>query len=165
MRKAMSNHCRAMVEDGKQMRILFGFVALAILSFASCQDPSEVSEKRGEKPVRVGEMTKIASETGLIVPIESRLIHFFEPERIVDPVWIAKIMIPASSYGEFEESLLEKTPDNTTYMGALANSAMWWKPDNVVVKKQYLFDRQTLVIVVVSREGGEFAVYVECAVF
>jgi hypothetical protein len=111
------------------------------------------------------ELNRIASETGLAFPRESKLLHFSAPERLVDPVWVAKIVIPRASYEAFKKALLGKTADNTVYHGALGDSTDWWKPTHVVLTKKYLADRQTFVNVVVSEETEGFAVFIECAVF
>lgn len=112
------------------------------------------------------QISRIESETGLTLPANSRLDHFFEREVFVDPIWVAKVLIPESSYENFKQALLTKPTDKTDYTGALADSTSWWKPINVILKKQYWADsHHFLVNVVVSKEDGGFAVYIECACF
>ena len=93
------------------------------------------------------------------------MIHFVEPESWIDPVWVAKVIIPASSYESFKEAVIRKPIDKTIYDGALADSTSWWRPTSVVLRKQYLADRHTFVNLVLSKESVDFAVYIECAVF
>lgn len=132
---------------------------LVVFCTISCRDRNE------EQSVDT-QMSKIESETGLSFPANYRLDHFLEPDYFIDPVWVAKVVIPVSSYESFKETLLEKPTDNTVLSGAaLADSTSWWKPANVVLTKQYLADQHTIVEVVVSKEDEEYAVYIECAVF
>lgn len=146
----------AAVEGGK-MCLLTRFVILLVLVCAiSCRDEMQSLNTQ---------MSRIESETGLTFPANYKLVHFFERDVFIDPVWVAKVIIPASSFERFRQALITKQADNTTYHGALSNSTSWWKPTNVVLTKQYLANRQTFVNVVVSKEGEEFAVYIECAVF
>lgn len=148
------------------MRFLARFILLlVVLSMASCRDRNVVQSGNVEKPMQSKELSKVAGETGLPLPSGSKVIQFSEPDVVVDPVWVAKIIIPASSYDGFQQALLKKPADNTIYDGALANSTSWWKPTAVVLTHQYLANSQTFVKVVVSKEGEEFAVYIECAVF
>ena len=104
-------------------------------------------------------------ETGLAFPSDAKVVQFLEPDRFIDPVWVAKVTFPGSSYEGFKASLLGKAADSTVYHGALADKTSWWKPADVVLTRQYLFDQQTFVNVVVAQDGDEFEVYVECAVF
>ena len=137
------------------VRIVFIFILVCTIS---CQDRNE------EQSVNK-QMGKITSETGLTFPTNSRLDHFLEADVLVDPVWVAKVVVPASSYASFTQAMLTKPEDKTVYQGALADSTSWWRPTNIVLTKQYLADRHTFVKIVVSKEDEEFAVYIECAVF
>lgn len=136
-----------------------------LLLMVSCSDTISMESSDIQDSMQANKLNRIEKETGLDLPDESKLIYFFEPERVVDPVWVAKIIIPASSYESFKEVVLRKHTDKTIYHGALADSTIWWKPTSVVLRKQYLADRQTFVNLVLSKEGVEFAVYIECAVF
>ena len=146
------------------MMARFGLL-LGLFLMASCRDANLVGSGNTQDSMRSEKLNRIESETGLVLPAKSKLIHFLEPERFVDPVWVAKIVMSKSSYQGFKEAVLEKVTDRTIYDGVLANSTSWWKPTHVVLTKQYLANRQTFVVVVVSKEGEEFAVYIECAVF
>jgi len=111
-------------------------------------------------------MSKIQSEIGLTFPDRSRVEHFFEADVVIDPAWVAKVMIPATSYESFAQVLLAKPTDVGTLSNAMADSTDWWKPENVVLTKQYLEGSQTFVRVVVSKEDVEdVSVYIECVVF
>ncbi len=140
------------------------FLILGLLFIISCRDANSVVAEKTQDSMQSNELNRMGSETGLFFPVESKVIHFSAPERFVDPVWVAKVLMPASSYEVFQEAVLGKTTDNTVYHGALADSTSWWKPTDVVLKKQYLADRQTFVNVVVSKDAEEFAVYIECVV-
>ena len=164
MPKEISQIFPAVVEDGK-MRLLVRVVLLLVLVCTiSCRDRDEQSVDT-QKSMQSEKMSRIESETGLTFSDNCRLVHFLQPEVFVDPVWVAKVVIPALSYESFRQALLKKPADETIYDGALADSTSWWKPTNIVLTKQYLANRQTFVNVVVSKEGEEFVVYIECAVF
>jgi hypothetical protein len=153
------------MEDGEEMRVTWYLFILGLFLMASCRDASSVATGENQVSMQSNKLNRIVSETGLAFPADAKVVHFVELERLVDPVWVAKVTIAASSYEKFRKSLLGKTIDNTVYHGALADSTSWWKPANVLLTKQFLVDRQTFVNVVVSKEGEEFAVYVECAIF
>jgi len=108
---------------------------------------------------------RIRSDTGLIVPDGSILEHFGEPERLIDPIWVAKVIVPISSYESFKQDILSRTDDHTILSGSLADTTSWWNPSNIVLTKQYLHGSQTFVRVVVSKENEEIAAYIECVVF
>lgn len=141
------------------------FLLLSVLSTASYSQQNVVQSGNVEKPMQSKELNKVANETGLTFPAGSKLVQFSEPDVAVDPVWVAKLIIPTSSYDGFRQALLKKSTDNTIYDGALANSTSWWKPTAILLTHQYLANSQTFVKVVVSKEGNDFAVYIECAVF
>jgi len=136
-----------------------------VVLFFNLIDGGKTREEALKEVQRSEIIDRIKSETGLDFTPKSNLIHFYEPDRLIDPVWVAKVVIPASSYDGFKEAVLGKTSDNTTYHGAIADSTSWWKPTHVVLTKIFLTDDEVLVSVVMSKEGDEFAVYVECAVF
>lgn len=138
--------------------ILCIFLILAIVLINSCMESNE--EQSLDAKIK-----KIESETGLAFPANSAIIHFSEPDVLVDPVWVAKVIIPTKSYESLKEAVIAKTDDKTIYSGALADSTDWWKPKNVILTKQYLANQNTFVNIIVSKEGGDFAVYIECAVF
>jgi hypothetical protein len=147
-----------MTGDG-EMSVLIRLVFLLVLACTiSCRDHNAQQSVKKQ-------ISRIENEIGLTFPANSRLDQFFEREVFVDPVWMAKVFIPASSYEGFKKALITKPDDNATVQGALADSTSWWKPSNIVFKKQYLQGSQTLVNVIVSKEGEEFALYIECAVF
>ncbi len=142
------------------------FPILLVLFFMfSCNDTNSVESEDIQDSMQAKKLNRIKKEAGLDLPDDSKLIHFIEPERFVDPIWVAKVTIPASSYESFKEVVIRKHSDKTVYHGALADSISWWKPTSVVLRKQYLADRHTFVKLVLSKEGVDFAVYIECAVF
>lgn len=141
------------------MRISMKVLFLIVLSFSvSCRD-------RDKSWSADKQMPRIESDIGLTFPEASVLDHFYEADRIVDPVWVAKVTIPAASYDGFKNTVAAKPTDNTSYEGGLANWTEWWKPENVVLTKQYLANSHTLVQIVISQEEKGYAVYIECAVF
>ena len=149
------------------MRCLLHWLSMLLLTLfmASCGDTNQVESENTREFMQRETLNRIRKETGLDLSDESKLIHFFEAERIVDPVWVAKVIIPASSYDDFREVVLRKPTEKTVYHGGLADSISWWKPTSVVLRKQYLADRHTFVIVVLSREGKDYSLYIECAVY
>lgn len=147
------------------MRVLIRCFPVLLVLMGSCSDTNSVESGDIQDSMQAKNLNRIEKETGLDFPDESKLIHFLEPDIVVDPVWVAKVIIPASSFEGFKEVVLRKPTDNSGYSGALADSITWWKPKTVIMKKQYLADRHTLVDIVLSKEGDDFAVYIECAVF
>lgn len=144
------------------MQYLVYFGLLLVLPFVvSCSGHN----KDMQKSIQLGELGRIEKESGLIFPDHSRLVHFLQPDRAIDPVWVAKVIIPVSSYEGFKQAVLIKQVDKTIYNGALADSTSWWKPANVVLTNQYLANSQTFVVVIVSKEGEDIAVYIECTMF
>jgi len=134
----------------------FSIVLLGCVASCNCNSKSGTQTPEGT-------LRRIAVDTGLAVPSDAQLVHFSEPARIVDPLWVAKLVVPPSSYSQFEESLLSKSADQTRYSG-LAETTVWWKPENAVLKKQFLADSHTFVVVEVAKEGDMYAIYVECQV-
>ena len=118
-----------------------------------------------KKQTQLEKLNEILDETGLSIAHGAKLIHFSKPDVLIDPIWVAKIIIPTSSYDSLKQILLKKTVDDTVHDGALSKSTTWWKPTDVVLTKQYLANSQTFVKVVISKEGRGFAVYIECVVF
>ena len=112
--------------------------------------------------VRLGD---IQSEIGLVFPTNSVLVRHLQADVVIDPVWVAKVMIPPSSFESFAQILRQKKADDTVYHGALADTTSWWTPTNIVMTQKYLADKQTFVNVVVAKEVDGFAVYIECAMF
>lgn len=148
------------------MRVLLCCLSILVPFFmVSCNDTKSSESGNIQGSMQEKRLNSIKKEAGLNFPEGSKLIHFFEPERFVDPVWVAKVIIPASSYDSFKRVVLEKASDETVYNGALADSTSWWKPISVVMRKQYLADRHTFVNLVLSEEGVDVSVYIECAVF
>ncbi len=141
------------------MSLLIRFIFLLVLVCTiSCRD-------RNEEQSMDSQMNRIENETRLSFPTNSRLDHFVEFKAFVDPEWVAKVIVPASSYENLREILLAKSPDNTDDIDAIVDSISWWKPANVVLTKQYLDSGNTIVKVVVSKDDEEYAVYIECVVF
>lgn len=150
---------RGTITKGGYMSLVMRFVMIFVfVCTLSCRD-------RTKDPSVAAQMDKVCEETGLIFSDDSILKYFFEPDRFVDPVWVAKVAVPISFCESFKSSLLSKPDDNTLYQGALSDSIDWWKPSNIILTKQYLADSQTFVKVVVSMENEEMMVYIECATF
>lgn len=148
------------------MRLLGCFaVLLSMFLVVSCRERSAVQSGDDRKTIQPEMLSRVETEIGLVFPTNSTLAQFSRSDVAVDPVWVAKVVIPLSSYENFAQALSRKPADNTVYDGALANSTSWWTPTNVVVTKQYLANNQTFVNVVVSKEVDLFAVYIECALF
>jgi hypothetical protein len=140
------------MEVGKMSSLRLFVLLLVLACTISCRDHEE-------KP----SLKKVESEIGLTLPANSRLDKFFESERLWDPEWVAKVFIPASSYEDFKKTLLAKPTDNATVSGALYDSTDWWNPSNIVLTRQYSVPHGAAKIVV-SKEGGEYALYIWHAV-
>lgn len=113
-----------------------------------------------------GSLGKVESETGLPFPPEAILVRFSSLRSFLDPIWAAKVVIPAASYDDFRQALAQKPPDDDDSLVEKAGRwASWWKPTDVVMTKQYLINSQVIVVVVVSKEGDDYAIYIERIVF
>lgn len=99
------------------------------------------------------------------LPRGSKIINFFEPDRLVDPVWLAKIEFPAFSFDEFKVVLEQKKDDGTTYKSPFRSSAVFWTPTNIVFGKKFLADDETFVEIIISRTNSLCYAYIECVVF
>ena len=149
-------------EDGRHMRILSAFILVCFaLITTSCYDAKPLASGS----MLAGKLKQIEAGTGLVFPASSRVIQFSEASVVFDPAWIAKIVIPDSSYAQFKETVLRKPRLNATESGGLEDSTSWWKPVPSDVTKQYLADTHTFVKVVFSKENGDWVVYVSCATF
>ena len=140
---------------------------LGLLLVASCGGWGDNSPPTGEiqDSMQSKTLNRIGSEAGLVMPVGSEVTHFSEPPVLFDPMWVARIVVPASSYEGFRESLLGKAPKNGLMQGRLSESTRWRKPTHVMLTRQYQINGHPIVYVVVSKEGEEVAVYIEYTYF
>lgn len=138
---------------------------LLFLYITSCGDATPVNSRNTEVSIETTNLHRIIQEIGLNLSNESRVIHFYEPERIIDPVWVAKVIIPDASFETIKDAVEGKRADNSTYSGAIADSTIWWDPTSIIFEKQYLTDDEKFVHFIASRENDGIALYIECAVF
>lgn len=143
---------------------IYALVVVTIGGICSCSEKT-MPTPEDWAPVNAGNIAKLQQEIGLSFPTDSRVLEFHMPERVVDPVWVAKVAVPRSSWAEFKTVILAKTSEDAVYHGALSDSVAWWKPTNIVLTKQYLADRHTFVCVVLSEEDEGCMAFIECAVF
>jgi hypothetical protein len=157
---------RDLVVDG-DMKISSTCLALFIcaLMTGSCSDDTSVQSESIEGGPGNVLLNRIRKDTGVEFPVETTVVHFHEPDRVVDPVWVAKVLVPPGAFDSLKKVVLAKPTDNTTYHGALSNSTSWWKPEDVLLERGYLADRQTFVKMIFSEESPNVAVYIEAAVF
>ena len=112
-------------------------------------------------------LSRIESESNINFPNESRVINFHKKPPI-DPIVIAKISIPKSSFEKMKEEISSKPDKKITRDGALLadseNVINWWKLDNIVVSRQYYYEGDFIVTVILTEENDEYFIYIECAV-
>ena len=165
MPKGISQIFQTRVEVGEMQLLIRHVLLLVVLFVGSCGESNVTQSENPQETMHSEKLSRVENETGLSFPDNSRLVHFSEPFVALDPVWVAKIVMPVSSYDGFRESLLRKPADKTIYDGALADSTNWWKPTNAILTRQFLANSQTFVNVVISQTEEEIAVYIECVVF
>ena len=79
------------------MRFLIPFILFCIVFCdSSCRDNNHSNGL--QKSMSIGKLKKIEKETGLTFSKNSRLVNFVQPDVAVDPVWVAQVVMPASSY-------------------------------------------------------------------
>ena len=145
------------------LELPFTLICLAFaLFFYYCGFQCRPSGMLNETEEMIG---RIQCETGLAFPDDAAILAFFEPDRAIDPIWLAKIEIPASHYTAFACSLASKPDDHTLFKSAYADSLSFWTPTNVVAEKQYLPNDHRLVRILVSHDSEVYIAYVECMVF
>lgn len=105
-------------------------------------------------------LNHIVNDTSLPFSNESAVIQFYQTEGF-DPVWIAKIVISKTQWGNIKNVLSNKISDRGTYQNTVTASAQWWKPANIVFEKQYI-EVDRLIHVYVSEENGFIILYIEC---
>jgi hypothetical protein len=99
------------------------------------------------------------------MPPGSQVLKFARPDRLVDPVWFAKVSVTETGFDELRRSVEAKTPMTDEVVNDPAEGLPWWKQTNVVVSKRYMTKQNTLVWVVLAKEGnGRFA-FLEHAVY
>jgi hypothetical protein len=157
--RAVANQSQAVI--GNVASLARSLALLLPVLLASCRS-TEPNDLR--PPTQERNLGRIEKETHLDLPDGSKVVQFFEADRVVDPIWVAKITIPESSSEMFREAVARRKDDSAPH-GGLAKPTVWWKPQNVVLTKYYLADSQTLVSIVIAKEGDGTSVYVECAVF
>ena len=110
-------------------------------------------------------LLRMQNDMRVDLPRGSKIDNFLEPDRLVDPVWLAKIEFPACSFDEFKAALELKKYDGTTYNSPFRSSANFWAPTNIVFGKKYLADDETFVEIVIARTNSLCHAYIECVVF
>ena len=83
----------------------------------------------------------------------------------MDPVWVAKVDLPAAEEGSLRSVIETKKADQTPVHHPLSESMAWWKPQHEILRRQFWPNEQTLVRVILSQEHGHLSAYLECAVF
>jgi hypothetical protein len=113
---------------------------------------------------RSGSLSIIEEEAQLILPAGAELIHFEEPVVFIDPIWVAKVTVPAESIESLRQSLTQKGKEvSRAALSYVAESVDWWKPADVLLTVEYM--GSGLITVFVSREGDGYALYIERVVF
>ena len=111
------------------------------------------------------QLTKIIQESGLNLPNGTKVVHFDEPARFIDPVWIAKVIIPKGSFEIIKAVVEEKRRDSSADSDSLTNLTDWWQPNKIIFEKEYLTDEQRYIHFIASNDNDGIALYMECVVF
>jgi hypothetical protein len=107
----------------------------------------------------------VASDAQLSLPAGSRVVQFYEPDYFVDPAWVPKVELTRAAHAALIRSVAPRPDDAAHTENRLSKVGEVVRPRQVTFSKLYLADRQTLVHLVVSDEGGSVAAYIECTVF
>ncbi len=104
----------------------------------------------------------VEQRTGLTLPAGSRGLNMFYQGSYVDPSFIAKIEIPASS----QESLAKKIaliPNKDGYLsGSLTTKVDWWNPfEGIILTEGQVSLQMDYVHIVLCEEKGRWLLYVE----
>lgn len=138
------------------------YVVIMIASWQCTRDPSSTPYKDGVPP---NVLARIAHDTGLVFQPGSRVLKFYEPDGIVDPTWVAKVLVPVSSFEEIGKMASSYPEVTSRVTGALSDSTEWWSPVHPEMSKRYEVREQVYVRVILAREGREHVVYIDYAVF
>jgi hypothetical protein len=132
------------------------------LLFLACAVACSCSPKRENEP---DWRRRVVTEAALPLPAGARVVQFYAPDSFVDPIWAARIEIPIAALETIKATIAAKTADSTHVSDRFANTVSWWQPEETLLTKQYLANRQTLVNVVLSMEHRGPVAYVECMIF
>ena len=137
MLKGISPIFRVAMEDGDMRLLAILFAILAAVLGVSCHERSITQPGAVQNHSQSEKLSRIQNETGLVFPTNAVLVQFSQPDVAVDPVWVAKVVIPSATYEPFAHILARKPADSTIYDGALADSTSWWLPTNAVMTKNF----------------------------
>ncbi len=103
----------------------------------------------------------IQADTGIALPAGARGLNFhYEPP--IDPAYVARIEIPASSKDDVIRMLSAIELNEVHVSESLGTKVRWWIPRDVkrLVDRQ-AFVRSNYLHVVLTEEGGALILYIE----
>lgn len=135
------------------------FVGIAVLAYL-LKDTTGV-ERSNEKSL----VDKIEADLALKLP-PNKIIKFEDNGSIIDPSWVAHIVISREFLDNLKNEIDKKQDDNTDLFGAFSERVSWWRPQSIIISKQYLADRSTLINIILSENDEKsFSMFVECDIF
>ena len=107
-------------------------------------------------------LNQVERESGIVLPPNSRGMHFFYQGSKVDPSFFAKVMIPKISYDSAYAQIERIRDEDISVVNSSAKHLQWWNPgqETVRVERRYL-NKMNFVHLIFCEEKGEWFLYVE----
>ncbi len=119
---------------------------------------------KGENDIPPKTLEQIENDIEISTPDGTLLQNFYTSSNVVDPHWVAKLLMPEKQYVNFNTSLSQKTNLSASIENSLADSTSWWQPIHPVYRKKYLTDSNAFVSILCSRDDEtNITVYIEYA--
>ncbi len=118
--------------------------------------------KTGRKTPEETHINQIYSDAGIALPPDSKAVYYGE-KTDYEPEWIIKVKISEKKLDAVLKQLKSKITRNQLQKGpiAIAKSAKWWKPVEIIINKYYLQDKTgALIYVVISKENDGVYIYI-----
>lgn len=119
---------------------------------------------KGEHDIPPKTLEQIENDIEIRTPDGTRLLGFHAPTTVIDPHWVAKLLMPENQYFHFNVLLSKKTNLSASIENSLADSTSWWQPIHPVYRKKYLTDSNAFVSILCSKDDEtNITVYIEYA--
>jgi len=106
----------------------------------------------------------IEQRTGLTIPADSHGMNMFYEGSQIDPAFVAKIEIPASSGESFAKQLDQIPVGEMHVSNPLSEKIPWWKPSKAATKSERQFMLNSAYVhVLLCNEDGRWILYLEWA--
>lgn len=106
---------------------------------------------------------RIESDLGLGQLRIETVLHFFDPQRFIDPAWVAKVILESGSEQAFLEELASLDEKRNSGGGAETQVA-WWAPENERGRASFTRDN-VLIKVVIAEEDDQPVAYMAWSIF